>query len=173
MSGPGARALVLIGLSLAALLITTVALPAVRVGGWRPDVVVATVVAVALADGADSGLRMGFGLGLAQDLLGASEGLVGLWALVLLVIGYVTGRARPYTAAGGLPARMAVTGIAAGVALLGYGLLGKGLDVTAISWGRLVTGALVTALYTGLVSPAVLYPVTAAVRRVPPESAAV
>lgn len=58
-------------------------------GGGRPDLVLVLVVAVALVEGPLSGLVLGFGAGLALDLLGDHP--LGLLALVFCLVGYGAG----------------------------------------------------------------------------------
>ena len=88
----GLRAGIFALLILLAILIKTIVLPAVAIGTFRPDVLVLVVVAVALVEGPDTGLRLGFAAGLTQDLLSGGAALVGLGALVMMGIGYAAGR---------------------------------------------------------------------------------
>lgn len=159
----GMLALVLV----TALLLATVVAPAFTFGVWRPDVVALSVIALALADGPGTGARYGFVAGLAVDLLSAGAQLVGSAALVLLLVGYMTGLARPYLAATGLLGRVAAAGAASAVTSLGYGLLAGLLEASSIGPASLLQAAGATGLYNTLLAPAVLVPVGALSRRLP------
>lgn len=167
-----ARLAVLTALVALALLLKTAVLPAVAVAGWRPDVVALLVASAALRDGPDTGLRLGFAAGLAQDLLSSGSTLVGLWALVLLLGGYVAGLARPYTTAAPLAAGTAVNGgVAAGVTLL-YGLLARLLGGATIPMATLAAGTVTVGVYSTAVAPAVLLGVGWLLRAFPPPAQA-
>lgn len=152
---------------LTALLLGTVALSAVTFGVWRPDLVVLTVVGFAIADGPGTGARYGFAAGLSVDLLSAGSHLVGTAALVLLLVGYLSGLARPYLSATGLVGQIALAGMASMCAVLAYGLLAGLLEVTSVSPWAAVRSALATGLYNALLAPLVLLPVAALSRRAP------
>ena len=162
-----ARVAVLGLLLLAALLVSTVVAPAVRIGGVRPEPAVLLVVAVALADGPGAGMRFGFVAGLASDLVSGADAVVGLSALVLTFVGYASGLARPYTNAAPLAGKMVVAAAASAAAVLASGLLGRLLGTTDLTVGRALTGALVVGVLNGLVALAVLVPVRVALERFP------
>jgi rod shape-determining protein MreD len=61
--------------------------------GVAPDFVLLMVVAAAYQLSEESGMLLGFSAGLLTDLLGNT--LLGVWALVLTVAGYVAVRIRP------------------------------------------------------------------------------
>lgn len=152
---------------LTALLLATVVLPAVTFGVWRPDLVVLTVVAFAVADGPGTGARYGFVAGLAVDLLSTGTHLVGTAALVLLLVGYLSGTVRPYLSATGLVGQIALAGVATTLTVLAFGLLGQLLEVAAITPLAAVGSALATGIYSALLAPLVLPPVAALSRRLP------
>lgn len=162
-----ARVMMMALVLLTALLLGTVVLSALTFGVWRPDLVVLTVVAFAIADGPGTGARYGFAAGLSVDLLSTGSYLVGTAALVLLVVGYLSGMARPYLSATGLVGQIALAGTASISAVLAYGLLASLLEVTAVSPLGAVRSALATGLYNALLAPLVLIPVAALSRRVP------
>lgn len=159
----GMMALVL----LTALLLDTVVLPAISFGVWRPDAVVLTVVGFALADGPGTGARYGFAAGLAVDLLSTGSQLVGTAALVLLLVGYASGAARPYLAATGLVGQVTLAGLASTITVLTYGLLSQMLEVASSTPLQAALSALATGLYNTLLAPLVLVPVIALSRRLP------
>jgi rod shape-determining protein MreD len=61
--------------------------------GVAPDFVLLIVVATAFQLSEEAAMLLGFSAGLLADLLGNT--LLGVWALVLTVVGYVTVRIRP------------------------------------------------------------------------------
>lgn len=63
--------------------------PHLALGRIVPNLLFLTVVTVALTRGPNAGCGVGFAAGLLLDLLGA--GPIGLWALVLCVVGYLAG----------------------------------------------------------------------------------
>lgn len=152
---------------LTALLLYTVALPPLAVAGWRPELVILTVVAFALADGPGTGARYGFAAGLAADLLSDGGHLVGVTALVLLCVGYVSGLARPYLAGTTLAGQMAVTGTASGLAVLVQGMLAQLLDYGAFPPAMLLQGVLVVGVYNAALAPFVVRPLVALSGRLP------
>lgn len=148
-----------------AMLIGTVVLSAVSVGVWRPDLVVLTVVAFAVADGPGTGARYGFMAGLAVDLLSAGTHVVGTAALILLLIGYASGAARPYLSATGLLGQVGLAAAASVVAVVAYGVLAQVLEGNASSLLGIVRSAMATGLYNAVLAPFVLVPVRGLSRR--------
>lgn len=162
-----ARTAVLATLLLVALLASTVIAPSLRIAGFRPEPAILVVVAVALADGSGAGMRFGFAAGLTTDLVSGVDAIVGLTALVLLLVGYGSGLARPYTSAAPLAGKMVVAATASAVAVLAIGVLGRLLGTTALPLSRVLVGALAVALWNGLLSPLVLPVVRALLERFP------
>ncbi len=136
-----------------ALLITTAAaiqtavLPMVSFGGFRPDLLLLVVVAFAVQDGPEAGVRIGFVAGLVTDLL-LETSAIGVAALTLALVGYIVGAARPYLAPNSLtaPLLLGLLGSAIGSLLLGG--LSSILGDADTSFGLLVTAA----LYVGVVN---------------------
>jgi rod shape-determining protein MreD len=157
---------------LLALLVETTVLPAVAVATFRPDLLVLLVVGVALVEGPDSGLRLGFAAGLAQDLVGGGQTLVGLGALVLMAVGWAAGRGRPYIAASRRSGPIALTGVLAAGATVATGLLERLFGVLATPVPRVLLGALVVGVYTAVVAAGALRAVQGLVRQFPPPSLA-
>ena len=62
--------------------------------GTGPDLVLLTVVALSLCGGPASGAVTGFGAGLALDIAPPGSYLLGEYALVFCVVGYLCGRLR-------------------------------------------------------------------------------
>ena len=160
-----ARTAMFFAVIVAALLLQTVVAPAFTVGGWRPDVLLLTVVAFAVADGAETGARYGFAAGLGSDLLSGPGQLVGVGALGLLLVGYGLGGLRPYlpgTARAGEAAFGAIAGAAAFGLVSGLSLL---LDVRQLTLVGLLEGLVAMAAWTAVLAPLVCRPLAALSRR--------
>jgi rod shape-determining protein MreD len=63
--------------------------------GVAPDLALLVVLAAALVRGPDYGAVVGFAAGLVLDLAPPADHTAGRWALSLVVVGYLTGLARP------------------------------------------------------------------------------
>jgi rod shape-determining protein MreD len=159
-------------LLVSALLVQTVAAPLLAVGGHRFDVVVLTLVAVALADGPATGVRYGFAAGLATDLLAGSALPVGSSALVLLLVGYAVGGARPYLASAGVVGQVAVVAAASAAVMLLHGLLGVLLDVPEGGLDVVLAAAGGRALYNAALTPLLVRPLLGLWRRGAPSGPA-
>ena len=143
------------------LLLQTVVAPAFSVGGWRPDLLLVTVVGFALADGAETGARYGFMAGLGADLLSGPGQLVGISALALLLVGYSLGTLRPYLP-GTAHAGEAVMGAIAGVVTFGLsGGLSLLLDVRQFTVVDVAEGLVASALWAALLAPLLCRPLAA------------
>lgn len=156
-----------------ALLLQAVVAPAFGVGGWKPDLVLVTVVALAMADGPATGARYGFVAGLSADLLSGGTALVGINALVFLLVGDGIGRMRQYMVGTGKVGELAM-GAVGGAA--GFGLAGALsllLDMQQFTPLLLLQGLISTALWTALITPLVSRPLRAVSRRYPVAEAAV
>jgi rod shape-determining protein MreD len=158
------RRVAVLGLVLVtALLLDTVVLVGLAVRGVSPSLVVLTVIAVALAGGPEPGVRYGFIAGLTTDLL--AGGLLGLFALVHLLTGYLTGLLRPFLGDGGLLVQLGVGAAASAGNVALYGALTMVLAQQAVTWPMLLLVAVVVGLGNGLLAPFVLRAVTALLRR--------
>ncbi|MFG2328630.1 rod shape-determining protein MreD [Streptomyces sp. NPDC048604] len=89
------RILLSAALVVVALVVQVSVLSRLQLPGAVPDLVLLTVVALALVYGHVSGALIGFGAGLLSDLAPPADHAVGRYALVLCVIGYVAGLFRP------------------------------------------------------------------------------
>ena len=134
------------------------AFSSVKIGGGGPDVLLVTLVAVALLRGSVTGAISGFCAGLIVDI--TTLGTLGLTALLLTLVGYWSGRYGETTGRGRPHAPILATVVATTfVGIGGYGLqvmLGEAISARV---------ALV-ALPAALIWNAVLtYPIFAIVRR--------
>jgi rod shape-determining protein MreD len=78
-----------------ALVIQVTVLGRLQLPGAVPDLVLLTVVALALVYGPVGGVLIGFGAGLLADLAPPADHAAGRYALVLCLIGYLVGLVRP------------------------------------------------------------------------------
>ncbi|MFJ4780681.1 rod shape-determining protein MreD [Streptomyces sp. NPDC088762] len=78
-----------------ALVVQVTILGRLQLPGAVPDLLLLTVVALALVYGPVSGVLIGFAAGLLADLAPPADHAAGRYALVLCVIGYVAGLVRP------------------------------------------------------------------------------
>ena len=107
--------------------------PHLAIGDVVPNLLFLVVVTLALTKGPNAGCATGFFAGFLLDLLGA--GPIGLWALVLCVVGYVAGMLEANMFAHGwlLPVTVVfIAGLSAqGAYGLVLGIVGAGTDF----WG--------------------------------------
>lgn len=169
-----ARVAAMAGVLIVALLVDTVVTPSLSLGVWEPDLVMMTVLAVALAEGPGAGVRYGFVAGLVVDLLSTGGRLVATSALVLLLAGYALGALRPYLAGGGLPARVVAVAGATVLVVFARTLLDQLLDPSSSGPGLANTAqlAFATAASHALLTPVVLVPLGVLGRLLPSASGA-
>lgn len=89
------RILLSAALVVVALVVQVSVLARLQLPGAVPDLVLLTVVALALAYGHVTGALVGFTAGLLADLAPPADHAAGRYALVLCVVGYLCGLARP------------------------------------------------------------------------------
>jgi rod shape-determining protein MreD len=134
--------------------------------GAVPDLLLLTVLGLALTYGHVGGCLVGFCAGLLADVAPPADHAVGRYALVLSVIGYAAGLAKPETgqlrtAAGPM---MVVIGAAIGTTLL-YAGVGSLVGDTAGAHVGLAKLVFTAALYDLLLAPFVVPLVMALARR--------
>lgn len=161
------RILAMAGVLVIAVLLDTVVLSSMTLGPWRPDLVMLTVLAVALAEGSGAAARYGFAAGLLVDLLSTSSRLVGTSALVFVLVGYALAALRPYLAGGGLPARVVAVAVASVVGVLGGALLDQLLQVTSVGWVSIIQSGVATGVGHALLTPVVVLPLEVLSRLLP------
>ncbi|MFC5182991.1 rod shape-determining protein MreD [Actinomadura harenae] len=133
-------------------------------GGVTPDLVLLSVVALALVSGSLTGCVAGFCAGLAADIVPPADHTIGRYALVYCVIGYVCG-----IAAAEMDRQSTVPffAVAAG-ALLGtvaYAATGMLLGDPRASWTIVARVVPLQVLYDVVASPFVVWCVLRATRR--------
>ena len=92
--------------------------PHLAIGGVVPNFILLVVVTLAMVEGPTAGCALGFAGGLVLDLLGS--GPIGAWALVLCVVGYLTGMLQERLFAEGWLLPVTVVFAASLFAALGY-----------------------------------------------------
>lgn len=162
------QALIIGGLLLVAVIVQVTLLSRLGLPGATPDLVVVTVVAIALAMGPTQGAIAGFTAGVLVDLAPPADTLLGVNAIVYLVIGFVTGFVidpRDRT----VPLLMGLVGLAAGAAVIATAALDTLLGSDRVSWEGVPGLALSSALYAVILAPPVILFVAWLVRRATPE----
>ncbi|MCQ4208165.1 MULTISPECIES: rod shape-determining protein MreD [Streptomyces] len=149
-----------------ALVIQVCVLARLQLPGAVPDLLLLTVLGLALVYGHVGGALIGFGAGLLADLAPPADHAAGRYALVLCVIGYLAGLAKPdngqlRSAAGPM---LVVVAAAVGTTLLyaGVGALVGDTAARHVGLGSLLFTA---ALYDLLLAPFVVPGVMALARR--------
>jgi len=140
-------------------------------GGGVPDLVLVVVAAVGLAGGPVPGAIAGFAAGLCLDLAPPGSGILGEYALVFCIVGYVCGRFRPALARSALLPIV----IAAAAAVLGEAMaaaLGMALQPDQVTWTAVRQVLPSTLFYDIAISPFVLYLVLLATARLAVETTA-
>jgi len=162
------QALIIGGLVLAAVIVELTLLSRLGLAGATPDLVVVTIVAIALAMGPTQGAIAGFTAGVLVDLAPPADTVVGVNAIVYIVIGYVTGFVidpRDRT----VPIMIGIVGLAAAGATLATAALDTLLGSGRVSWEDVPGLALSSALYAVILAPLVVLGVAWLVRRATPE----
>ena len=164
------RQIALVGvLIVTAVIVEVTLLSRLGLPGATPDLVVVTVVAIALALGPVPGAVSGFAAGVLLDLAPPADGVLGVSALVYLAIGYVSGLVidpRDRT----VPILVGLVGLAAGAAVLLTAALDTLLGSARVSWEAVPALALSGALYGVILAPLVILGVTWLVQRIAPDA---
>jgi rod shape-determining protein MreD len=92
-SAPILRPALILGISLAVLLVQTLILPYIAIGSIIPDLVLIWVVYLAVTRGHIAGSTAGFMLGLMLDVLAGDDGMLGLSAFTKTLAGFLAGYA--------------------------------------------------------------------------------
>ncbi len=160
---------VVTGLALmTAALLQTALFPQLTIAGFRPDLLLLLTAAYGLRAGPVTGTAVGFVAGLLNDLL-LVQPAVGLSAVVLVLVGYAVGLARPYLAVGSVTVPVAVAFATGFVATAGYGLLSRLLGIGGYALELVGEASILVALYNSLLAPPVFTLVGWLVERFPTE----
>lgn len=156
----------------ASLVVLAVALQAgllagVAIAGVVPDLVLLVVVAVAFVHGPSHGTMVGLLAGLTLDLAPPADHTAGRWALALVVVGYLAGMVRNNVAGSAVAAVLTVAACAFVGASI-FSLTGLVLSDSGVTVPRVLEVLLVQVGYDIAVTPMVLPPVIALLRRLEP-----
>jgi rod shape-determining protein MreD len=157
-----------IGLTVA-LLMTAVVLQvsvAARLGlpGATPDVVLLVVVGLALAYGPTWGVAVGFTGGLLLDVAPPGLAPMGRWAIVLCLVGYLSGLLADQVERSALLPFVTVAVAAAG-ASLAYAAIGGLIGDGRVTWPAVSRVVPTAVLYDVVLTPFVVFAVLALARR--------
>ncbi|HEV2244937.1 MAG TPA: rod shape-determining protein MreD, partial [Streptosporangiaceae bacterium] len=131
--------------------------------GTGPDLVLLTVVTLSLCGGPAAGAVTGFGAGLALDIAPPGSYLLGEYALVFCVVGYLCGRLRgSVNHSALLTIALAMAAAAAGEAA--GAVLGVVLSDPQVTWSAVRQVLPPSVAYDVAVTPFMLYGVLRAVR---------
>ncbi|MFF4542544.1 rod shape-determining protein MreD [Streptomyces aureus] len=160
------RMLLSVTLVVVALVIQVSVLARLHLPGAVPDLVLLTVLALALVYGHVGGALIGFGAGLLSDLAPPADHAAGRYALVLCVVGYLAGLAKPENgrlkSATGPMAVVVAAAIGSTVLYAGVGAL---VGDTAARHVGLSSLLITAALYDLLLAPFVVPVLMALARR--------
>ncbi|WP_019630380.1 rod shape-determining protein MreD [Actinomadura atramentaria] len=133
-------------------------------GGVTPDLVLLTVVALALVYGSLTGVVVGFCAGLASDIIPPADHTIGRYALVYCLIGYLCGMA-----ATEMDRRSVVPFVAVAVGALAgtllYAITGMLLGDPRASWTIVARMVPLQVFYDVVASPFVVWAVLRVTRR--------
>jgi rod shape-determining protein MreD len=160
------RILLSVPLVVVALVIQVSVLARLHLPGAVPDLLLLTVLGLAMVYGHVSGALIGFGAGLLADLAPPADHAAGRYALVLCVIGYLAGLAKPENgrlkSATGPMAVVVAAAIGATLLYAGVGALVGDTAARHVGLGSLLFTA---SLYDLLLAPFVVPGVMALARR--------
>jgi rod shape-determining protein MreD len=159
-----ARVVLIVVLVLGAVLVDAVLFGPLNLPGAPPDVLLLVVAALALVVGPVGGAFTGFFAGLAADVLPPADHLVGRYALVFCLVGYLIGLLRE-EARDSVLLSLVVVAVAAAAATVLYGLLGALLGDGRSGASELATSLPYAVVYDVLLAPFVVPWVMAVARR--------
>lgn len=155
-------------LVLFAAVVNSVVLAPLDLPGSPPNLLLLVVAALALVLGPVGGAFVGFFAGLAADVLPPADHLIGRYALVLCLAGYLIGLLREEARESVLLALVAVA-VAAGAATVLYGLLGGVLSDGRVGAHALVTTVPYSVVYDVILAPFVVPWIMSIARRTQPQ----
>ncbi|MEU5884490.1 rod shape-determining protein MreD [Spirillospora sp. NPDC047279] len=162
---PAGRTVMTAGVIVAALILqVSVANRLPLPGGVTPDLVLLTVVALALVNGSLTGLVAGFCAGLAADIIPPADHTIGRYALVYCLIGYICGLASDEMDRQSLVPFLAVA-VGALIATVLYAATGMLLGDPRASWTIVARVVPLQVLYDVIASPFVVWAVLRVTRR--------
>jgi rod shape-determining protein MreD len=133
--------------------------------GGGPDLPLLGLVGLALVQGPITGAVTGFAIGFMLDVVPPADGAIGQWALVLCLVGYVTGLVGPDVRGSALRVVALVAGLSA-VEVLAYAAIGLIFGAPGVTGPAVLEATLGTVGYDVLLAPFVVPPLMALARRV-------
>ncbi|CAB5036523.1 MAG: rod shape-determining protein MreD [Actinobacteria bacterium] len=140
------------------------------VPGSTPDLILVSVISVALAYGSAVGMMYGFAAGILVDLAPSTEGVIGVNALLFMAAAYFVGRAldpRDRT----VPLIIGLTAGTVGAVILARGVIDSVLGQPTVVWGNMAGLILSGAIYAAFLAPLVVMPVGWFAQKFTPEVA--
>ncbi len=138
--------------------------------GATPDLILVSVVAVALAYGPAMGVVYGFASGMLIDFSPSTQGVVGVNALLFMAAAFFAGRAinpRDRT----VPLIIALVAGTTAAVTLARAVLDSLLGQPTVVWANVPELMLTGALYAALLTPIVVMPLGLVVKKFTPEVA--
>ncbi len=132
--------------------------------GVVPNLVLLVVVATALGRGPEAAAVLGLLAGLMLDLAPPADHAAGRWALALIVVGYLAGRVRQ-DAAGSAFAAVVTVAACSFVGTSIFAISGLVLGDPGVTVGSVLQVVPISLVYDVLLTPLVLPPVLALLRR--------
>jgi len=166
------QAIVIFVIIFSAVIIELTLMSRLGLPGATPDIVVVSVVALALAMGPTQGATAGFLAGILLDLAPPADTLLGVNAIIYLAIGFVTGfiiDPRDRT----VPVLIGIVGIAVASATLATAALDTLLGSGRVSWEEMPSMVLTSTIYAVIMAPVVVLGVAWIVRQVTPEASVI
>jgi rod shape-determining protein MreD len=162
------QAVVIFVVVFSAVIIQITLLSRLGLPGATPDLVVVSVVALALAMGPTQGATAGFAAGILLDMSPPADTLLGVNAIVYLAVGFITGFVidpRDRT----VPVMIGIVGLATAAATLATAALDTLLGSGRVLWDQMPSMVLTSTVYAVIMAPVVVLGVAWIVRRVTPE----
>ncbi len=138
--------------------------------GSTPDLILVSVIAVALAYGSSVGMIYGFAAGILVDFAPSTEGVIGVNALLFMAAAYFAGRLldpRDRT----VPLLIGLTSATVAAVILARGVVDSVLGQPTVVWGNMAGLMLSGAIYAAFLTPIVVMPVMWVVKKFTPEVA--
>ncbi|MGI9136283.1 MAG: rod shape-determining protein MreD [Candidatus Nanopelagicales bacterium] len=140
--------------------------------GATPDLVVVTIVALALAYGPLPGAIAGFSAGILMGLTPPFDGVLGVQAIIFTIVGLVTGAVvDPRDRS--VPVIMGLVGLSAGGVVFLNALFLSALSSERVVWENVPSLALTAALYGLILAPLVVPGIGRIARSLTPEVAVI
>jgi rod shape-determining protein MreD len=162
------RALLAVVVVVAALVLQVDGINRLHLPGGHPDLLLVSLVSLALVGGPSYGAVVGFAAGLAADLVPPADHAVGRLAFVYAIVGYLAGLLEDAEERS-VVAALATVAAGSVVAVLLYAGLGALLGDARVGWASVGHALAATSLYDVVLTPFVVPLVSGAARRVEPE----